>query len=116
MPAVHSTLVPELPTKRRRCHPPRAIRVGTDCSGLDAPLFSLNDLGVPYHHVFSCEKDKSCQKIIKHCHDPDILYTDITTRQLADVPYVDVFVFGFPCQSFSGLGQGQVLARMIQLL
>ena len=29
--------------------------VGTDCSGIEAPLQALQQLGVPYEHVFSSE-------------------------------------------------------------
>ena len=31
------------------------IRVGTDCSGLDAPIWALRQLGIPHAHAFSCD-------------------------------------------------------------
>ena len=33
----------------------KLITVGTDCSGLEAPLHALQQRGVPYEHVFSSE-------------------------------------------------------------
>lgn len=78
------------------------MRVGTDCSGVDCPIFSLD---VPFEHIFSCEKDKYARDVIKRYHSPHILYDDVTTRDHAQVPDVDLYVAGFPCQAFSYLGK-----------
>ena len=45
--------------------PTQAVRVGTDCSGLEAPLLSLRALGVPHRHVFSSEIDARKRKFIE---------------------------------------------------
>ena len=29
-----------------------SIRLGTDCSGIDTPVFTLKSLGIPFVHVF----------------------------------------------------------------
>jgi hypothetical protein len=41
------------------------LRVGTDCSGIEAPIQALRQLGIPFRHVFSCEKDKYAVESIK---------------------------------------------------
>ena len=62
---------------------------------------------VRHLHKFSCEKSKSCRKIIEHCYRPEVCYKDITKRHLRSLCHVDLYVFGFPCQNFSNLGRGQ---------
>lgn len=36
------------------------IKIGTDCSGIEAPIQALENLGIPYRHVFSCDIDPYC--------------------------------------------------------
>ena len=81
------------------------LRVGTDCSGIDSPIMALKVLGVPHKHLFSCEKDRNARAAIQGNFAPEIMYEDITTRDLAGVQEVDLYVCGFPCQSFSTLGK-----------
>lgn len=80
------------------------LRVGTDFSGMDAPLEALKQLKIPYKHVFSCDIDKHCQKTILANTNPDHLYTDISTRDVMTVPDVDLYVFTPPCVAFSIAG------------
>lgn len=80
------------------------ITIGTDCSGIEAPIEALKQLGVPYQHKWSCEIDKfACQSIMAN-HPPEIMYEDITKRDHSQLPDVDIYVCGFPCQSFSLMG------------
>jgi DNA (cytosine-5)-methyltransferase 1 len=81
------------------------LKVGTDCSGLDAPLIALDNLKIPYTHVFSCEIDQYARQSLLANHNPIHVYTDITKRDNTNLPYVDLYVAGFPCQSFSIAGQ-----------
>jgi DNA (cytosine-5)-methyltransferase 1 len=82
------------------------LRVGTDCSGIEAPIQALIQLGASFHHVFSSEIDKYAVKTCKANYpEPDIRYTDLTTRDHSTLPDIDLYVCGFPCQSFSGLGK-----------
>ena len=81
------------------------IRVGTDCAGIEAPIQALINLKIPFYHVFSCEKDEYCQESIKANYSPHYIYDDITTRNVKDIPDIDLYVCGFPCQPFSSAGK-----------
>ena len=84
---------------------PKLISIATDCSGIEAPLHSLNQLGIKYTHLFSCENDKKCANIIKKYHKPKHFFPDIFGRDLSIIKQpLDIYVCGFPCQSFSIAG------------
>ena len=80
------------------------IRVGTDCSGIEAPIQALLNLKIPFTHVFSCDIDPYCRESIKANYSPEILYEDMTTRKTKELPDIDLYICGFPCQSFSSAG------------
>jgi DNA (cytosine-5)-methyltransferase 1 len=90
------------------------LRVGTDCSGIEAPIQALLQLNIPFEHIFSSEIDKYCIKSIKANYEPKIIFGDkdgpfpegnITKRNIKDVPDIDLYVCGFPCQPFSTAGE-----------
>ena len=90
------------------------IRIGTDCSGIEAPIQALLQLKIPFKHVFSSEIDKYCIQSIKANYDPEVIFGDkdglfpegdITKRNIEDVPDIDLYVCGFPCQPFSTAGE-----------
>ena len=90
------------------------LRVGTDCSGIEAPIQALTHLGIPYTHAFSSDINKFCIQSIKANYEPQILFGDkdgsfpigdITTRSIEVVPDIDLYVCGFPCQPFSQAGK-----------
>lgn len=89
------------------------LRIGTDCSGIEAPIQALRQLGIPHRHVWSSDIDKFCIQSIKANYDPERLYGDpngpypdgdITKRDNSTLPDVDLYVCGFPCQPFSIAG------------
>jgi DNA (cytosine-5)-methyltransferase 1 len=89
------------------------LRVGTDCSGIEAPIEALKQLKIPFKHIFSSEIDKFCIQSIKANYKPEIIFGDkegpypegdITKRKIEDVPDIDLYVCGFPCQPFSTAG------------
>ena len=80
------------------------LRIGTDCSGIEAPIQALQQLGIPFEHSFCCEKDKYALQSIKANYNPNKIYTDITKRKHALLPDIDIYVCGFPCQPFSLMG------------
>jgi DNA (cytosine-5)-methyltransferase 1 len=81
------------------------IRIGTDCSGIEAPIEAIINItkkyNLKYHHIFSSEIDKNAIQYIKDNHNPDILYGDITKRDINKIPDIDIYICGFPCQPFS---------------
>jgi DNA (cytosine-5)-methyltransferase 1 len=81
------------------------LRVGTDCSGIEAPIQALERLGISYHHCFSSDIDEHCRSSIIANYSPDILFEDMTKRDTDDLPDIDLYVAGFPCQAFSTAGK-----------
>jgi len=83
------------------------IRVGTDCSGIEAPIQALNSkkLNINFQHIFSSDIDKYCIESIKANYHPQIIYNDMTKRDVKKIPDIDLYVCGFPCQSFSMAGK-----------
>jgi site-specific DNA-cytosine methylase len=85
------------------------IRIGTDCSGIEAPIQALKQLKIPFEHVFSSEIDDYCIQSIKSNYTPNIIFGDkegmfpegdITKRNVNDIPDIDLYVCGFPCHDF----------------
>jgi|TARA_Y100000389_G_C17416714_1_gene494188 DNA (cytosine-5)-methyltransferase 1 len=81
------------------------IKIGTDCSGIEAPIEALqnicNEHNLSFEHEFSSEISVYATEYIKNNHNPKILFNDMTKRKPTDIPYVDIYVSGFPCQPYS---------------
>jgi DNA (cytosine-5)-methyltransferase 1 len=83
------------------------IRVGTDCSGIEAPIQALLQMKKKIKHVWSCDYDKFAKQSIYANYKPEIWYDNITTRDHTSLPDIDLYVCGFPCQPFSLMGNKQ---------
>jgi len=84
----------------------KAVRIGTDCSGIEAPIQALEALKLKYKHLFSSEIDKKTQKLLfANYGKPKNFSDDITKRDHTKLPKIDLYVAGFPCQAFSHLGK-----------
>ena len=81
------------------------MKIGTDFSGIGAPEMALKYLGIDFKSVFACEIDKYARQTFKQLHEPQTFYNDITTRNHKEVEQLDLYVAGFPCQSFSMAGK-----------
>ena len=81
------------------------IKIGTDCSGIEAPIEAIKNIckkyDLSFEHEFSSEISEYATVYIKNNHNPKILFNDMTKRKPEEIPYVDIYVSGFPCQPFS---------------
>ncbi len=93
----------------RRAEQPRDIRgplrVGTDCSGIEAPIQAFENLDVEFKHVFSSDKDPHVQQMVRANFAGHHIYEDLTKRDHAQVPDCDVYMAGWPCQGNSSAGK-----------
>ena len=96
----------------------KPLRIGTDCSGIEAPIQALIQLNIPHKHIWSSDIDKWCIKSIKANYSPERIYGDkdgdykdgdIRNRNHEELPDIDLYVCGFPCQPFSQAGDGKGL-------
>jgi DNA (cytosine-5)-methyltransferase 1 len=82
-----------------------SIKIGTDCSGIEAPIMALELMNIKYEHLFSSDIDKNCREVIKMNYNPKIIYENITKRDHSKLPKLDLYVAGFPCQAFTNLNK-----------
>ena len=78
--------------------------VGTDCSGIEAPVQSLEKLGIPFTHVFSSANRDAARDFIRRVFNPEQILTDVRRTDDDQPPSVSLYVAGFPCQPFSTAG------------
>ena len=81
------------------------MKIGTDFSGIGSPEMALKYLGINFDSIFACEIDKYARQSFEQLHNPQTFYNDITTRNHKEVEQLDLYVAGFPCQSFSTAGK-----------
>jgi DNA (cytosine-5)-methyltransferase 1 len=82
------------------------ITIATDCSGIECPLMALIELKILFKQLWSCDVDANCRKAQELNFDkPDTVYKDIFKRDHSLLPKVDLYIAGFPCQSFSSAGK-----------
>ena len=108
----------------RKCHVPTPLLVGTDCSGIEAPIHALRGLGVEHSHRWSWEIAEGPREVLL-ANTPPVgpVYHDVLDA-LAQGPrskvqgprsrvqgpaskkkpeYVHLYVAGFSCKPFSTL-------------
>ena len=77
------------------------LKMGCDCSGLDAPFIAAGCLSLPVQQVFSSVINPKAQAWLKSLGHTETLFHDIVSRSTKDLPDVDGYIAGFPCQPFS---------------
>lgn len=83
----------------------RRLRVASFFSGIGGFDLGFEMAGMAV--VMQCEIDPFCRKVLKK-HWPDVpLYGDIAEIKSEEIPDVDVYVAGFPCQDLSLANQGK---------
>lgn len=85
--------------------PKKELAIGTDCSGTEAPIQAFKLMNIKHKHVFSSDNDKYVKQNIEFNYKPEMFFDNISTRNHKILPKLDVYVCGFPCQSFSMLGK-----------
>jgi DNA (cytosine-5)-methyltransferase 1 len=86
------------------------VRLGTDCTGIDAAYFALQKCLADEHQIeykFASEIDPVLRCYLKDTVPVETVYEDICLRDNSTAPAVDIYIAGFPCQTFSSLGKRQ---------
>jgi len=81
------------------------MKVGTFFSGVGSPEQALRNLDIKHEVEFACEIDKYAKQTYLKNFKPKLYAEDITALDMKNLPYVDLLVFGFPCQAFSMAGK-----------
>lgn len=85
------------------------LRVWTDCSGMECPLFALRNLGVRFHQLQTCENAKPAQAFWKahFANEKTVVNNDVCIHDGLSDMNPDLYVCGFPCPDYSQAGKGQ---------
>ena len=73
------------------------LKLATDCSGIEVPVYALQQMGIVFEHVFSSDISEQARRSIEECTSPAILYHDVKDRNNSVASHCDVYVAGFPC-------------------
>ena len=102
-----------------------ALKVASACSGMGTESFALQRTQVPHRLVLASELQPTLRQFPQRNRDPETLVPDCTTPEFLQAGVgADIFVAGFPCQSFSQAGRnlgvedarGRVVTSLIKWL
>ena len=96
---------------KKRPRVPRVIRLGSDCSGMDAAFWSMAGLRTTFVNKFTSDILKEARMLQEHTSLPTKIYPDMMGRTPSEEPDVDVYVWT-PLAKTSA-SQGRVLALMV---
>ena len=86
------------------------VRVATDCSGTDVPLYAIAETEaykqkkIRVVHQWSSDTDPTARAFIEANHEPKYMFSDVSCRDNSQLPTCDLYFAGFPCQPFSMQG------------
>jgi DNA (cytosine-5)-methyltransferase 1 len=82
------------------------LTIGTDCSGIEAPLQALIQMKKKFTQEFASDINNKCRETSKANYPEEKeFYNDITKRNHKNLKKnLDLYVCGFPCQPFSTAG------------
>jgi site-specific DNA-cytosine methylase len=83
------------------------VTVGTECSGIEAPIVALRRMGILHTHMYSTECNESARVWSAYNNSPLKRYDNILSRDPSALPSVDIYVCGIPCQDFSLMNQNR---------
>lgn len=100
------------------------LKIGTTFSGIGAPEQALKNLQILHEVKWACDIDKYAKKTYLANHVCEKWYDDITQINIRALEYVDLYVFGFPCQAYSSQGlrggledhRGKLIYYSLQIL
>ena len=73
--------------------------------GMSCGQLALQKSGIKATNYFACEIDKYASKVAKHNFPNTIELGDVTKVFAKDLPKIDLFIGGSPCQGFSFAGK-----------
>ena len=79
------------------------LTLGTDFSGVETPAWALKLLNIEYQHRFSSDVEVSCRKVAELLKVEKV-YASVLGRDVTTMAYVDLYVFGLPCDPYSPNG------------
>lgn len=74
--------------------------------GISCAKIALDQLGIGVENYFASEIDKHAIKVSKHNHPNIIHLGDIKNIKAEDLPKIDLFIGGSPCQDLSNAQKG----------
>ena len=89
------------------CHQvlPKPVLVGTDCSGIEAPIHALRGLGVDHEHAWSSEIAEGPRRVLlANTRPKGQVYRSVLdsgSRANSKPCYIHLYVSGFSCKPFS---------------
>ena len=81
------------------------LKVGTFFSGVGSPEQALKDLNIPHEVEWAAEWDKYARTTYAANHECKVMYEDVTKIDYNTLSNIDLYIAGFPCQSFSLAGK-----------